>query len=275
MNFVQVRLAGGLGNQMFEYSFARAYAEKHGFELRCLTGILHKFFVLPPNAPADQDLPERPNTECEKWDGESSVTIIGMGQMQKNLDYYSKAKVREWFTLRPEYAELVKDVPAMELVANVREGDYTYSCNPLVLIDRNSFLDACDQYGLDKSKLYFLDGETHYRIPQIEVGKPWNELDDYEKGKLEGDKCRLDWLPDWAVLLRAKVLLRPNSTFSWWGAELGTHERVFCPDLSGVDPDAGIAGLLRKPQKVPFVEGNHTPMARGYWFCTELRLKET
>lgn len=275
MSFVQVLLAGGLGNRMFEYAFARGYAERHGLQLRRETCILDKIFDIPEDPPADvANAPNRSAENVHEWDGESGVTILGMGQHQRCLDYYSRAKVREWFRLRPNLEELVRDVPSMELVASVRQGDYAYACNPMVLIDPQSYVDACDQHGLDKHKIYWLHSELHYRVPQIDVELPWMNLNDHEKGKLPGMGARLDFLPDLALMMRAKVVLRSNSTFAWWAATLG-DARVFCPNLDGIDAAAGLWDEMRHPQKVPFVEGNHKPMISGMWFCTDLNLKNT
>ena len=70
---------------------------------------------------------------------------------------------------------------------------------------------------------------------------------------------RLDYLPDLALMMRAQVLMRANSTFSWWAAALGTA-RVFSPDTSKVNARDGLRGNDRFPQFVPFVEGNHPPV---------------
>ena len=121
--------------------------------------------------------------------------------------------------------------------------------------------------------MYFLDGETHYRIPEIPVESPWVNLDATQQGKI-GDAARLDFLPDLALMMRAKVLLRSNSTFAWWAATLGDAERVFSPDIRAVTPAGPVPGTLyRAPQDVPFVEGNHMPMAWGWPFLSELHLK--
>ena len=277
MNAVQVSLSNGLGNQMFQYAFARSYAERHGYELHTPQTPLRRIFQID-DPPADRDLPLMAGDHSQTGygfgvlrDGAYDVELTGQRQHQEDLTS-TRRDAKRWFRLRPEMEELVKDVPSMELVANLRRGDYTYGCNPFVVVSEASYLDACDEFGIDKSKVYWLDGETHYRIPGIPVDKPWVALTAEEQGKV-GSNMRLDFLPDLALMMRAKVLLRSNSSFAWWAATLGDNERVLSPDVSKVDANAGIAGLFRTPQKVPFVEGNHPAMCWGWPFLSELHLK--
>ena len=82
----------------------------------------------------------------------------------------------------------------------------------------------------------------------------------------------MDFLPDFVVMMRAKNLLRANSTFGWWAHELGSNDRVFCPDVTKVDANQGIQGQKRVPQFVPFVEGNHMPVVPCIPYLSELRL---
>ena len=274
MNVVQVLLAGGLGNQMFQYAFARAYAERIGAELRvstskycpASTGLLGRLFGIE-YPPADQEgcVPVE-SSVFEDWDGQTNVTILGMAQQQKNL-IYGRRQAREWFTLRPELVKLLVDVPSMELVANLRQGDYTFACNPFSWISRESYEDCCSRFGLFHSKIYWLDGETHYRVPQVPVEKAWVELTDDEK------MHRYDYLPDLALMMRAEVLMRANSTFSWWAAALG-NARVFSPDVSKVNAADGIVNGQRVPQFVPFVEGNHPPVVWEPATTSELHLAD-
>ena len=277
MKVVEVSLSNGLGNRMFQYAFARSYAERHGYELHTPPCVLQKIFQID-DPPAVDDFPLMAGDHSQTGygfgvlrDGAYNVTLTGQRQHQEELTY-TRSDAKRWFKLRPKIAELVKNVPSMEVVANLRRGDYTYSCNPFVVVSEESYLYACDQFGIDKTNIYFLNGETHYLIPEIAVQRPWVNLDANEQGK-SGDSMRFDFLPDLALMMRAKVLLRSNSTFAWWAATLGDNDRVFSPDIREINPHEADHGLYRSPQHVPFVEGNHMPMCFGWPFLTELHLK--
>jgi hypothetical protein len=276
---IEVDLSNGLGNRMFQYAFARSYAERHGFELHSTPCILQKIFQIddPPDTDNFPLVAGDHSRNGIPWgvgdrDGEYNIRLTGQRQHQEELTY-TRSDAKRWFKLRPDMEELVKNVPSMEVVANLRRGDYAYACNPFVVVSEESYLRACDQYGIDRSKVYFLNGEMHYRIAEIPVDRPWVNLNDVEQGKT-GNNGRLDFLPDLVLMMRAKILLRSNSTFAWWAATLGDNERVFSPDIRGITPSGPIPGTqYRAPQLVPFVEGNHMPMAWGWPFLSELHLK--
>ena len=266
MSFVQVEMAGGLGNRLFQYSFARKYAEVNGLELHTKPYPWQNVFDLD-DKPTIDGLETRDHSGWLEWEGKGGFNIVGMGQHQRFLTY-TRSDVKRWFRLKPECLELVKDVPSLELVANLRRGDYRNACNPFIVVSEQSYLDCCDQHGLPKEKLFWLNGEEHYRVPGIKVEKAWEALNDREKER------SLDFLPDLALMMRAKILLRSNSTFAWWAATLGNNERVFCPDVRAVDPNKANQGHKRLPQTIPFLEGNHMPVAWGFDFLSELHLAE-
>ena len=62
---------------------------------------------------------------------------------------------------------------------------------------------------------------------------------------IEGIPSEFSFLPDFVALMQADVILRANSTFSWWAAAL-SNARVLAP----------IVGDLCGKQDVSFVEGN-------------------
>ena len=268
---VNVRLGGGLGNKLFVYAFARAYAERYGFELHVDGCYPHlpwqRIFSGIDHPSIERELPARESFKLEEWEGDGDIMITGYCQHQKNL-IYTRHQVREWFQLKPEMLELVKAVPAMEIIANLRLGEYCYACNPFIWIDWRAYIDCCGYYGLPTQTLYFQDGNEHYRIPEIPIEKPWVELTGEERER------SIDYLPDLALLMRTKILLRSNSTFAWWAATLGNNQRVFCPDVAKVNAADGIINGHRVQQWVPFVEGNHTPMVTGWEYLSDLHLKE-
>jgi hypothetical protein len=181
MKAVQVSLSNGLGNQMFQYAFARSYAERHGYELHTPQTPLRAIFEIN-DPPADRKLPLMAGDHSQTGygfgvlrDGAYDVELTGQRQHQEELTY-TRRDAKRWFKLRPEMEELVKNVPSMEVVANLRRGDYTYGCNPFVVVSEDSYIEACGQYGIDATRIYWLYGETHYRIPGIPVDKPWVAL---------------------------------------------------------------------------------------------------
>jgi hypothetical protein len=251
---------------MFQYAFARKYAEVNGLTLHTKPHHWQHVFDIQDEPPID-GLHSADNSGWHEWEGKGGFSIVGLSQHQRCLTY-TRSDCRRWFKLKPEVEELVKDVPSMEIVANLRRGDYCYSGNPFVVVSEGSYLACCDKFGLPKDKIFWLNGETHYRVPGIPLDIPWDGLNQLQRWS------RFDFVPDLVLMMRAKILLRSNSTFAWWAATLGNNERVFCPDLTGIDPTKANIGPKRLPQDVPFVEGNHTPVAWGYDFLSDLYLED-
>lgn len=259
MSVIVCRPGLGLGNGMCAYAFARAYANRVGAELQMGDWIGKKVFGLT-EPPITTGLVKRSDLEFEKWDGETNIEIEGYAQHQKHLIYSRKDALR-WFRFLPEYLELVRDVPAKPLVAQLRWGDFI-SAHNFIAISTASYVNACHQFNLNYMELYFLNNVEHYRVEGIEVGLPWTE-------QSIGDKLtRLDWLPDFFLLMRAKILLRGPSTFGWWAGVLGEHHRIFSPNQAGI----AHAGPRPLHQDVPFVEGNHMPITAWWEGHSELRL---
>lgn len=73
----------------------------------------------------------------------------------------------------------------------------------------------------------------------------------------------LAFLPDFYLLTKTPVLLRGNSSFSWWASVLN-HGITYSPVIDGLG-----AG----EHNVDFVLGNH-PRLSHHSFCTDLYLKE-
>lgn len=236
---ITTNLIGGFGNQLFQYAFARAYAEQIEATLQTPPWVGQRIFdLIDPSV--ETALPER--TLQELHPGETNVALRGYFQNQTALDHYSRADVRRWFRLRPWAVDVAADLPRHRLAAHRRVGDYVGL--GFVIVSVQSYRRACEVHELAADDLVFVTEEQAQRMPDC-------------------DAAGVPFLPDFLRCMRAEVLLRGNSTFSWWAAALGTG-RVFAPL---------VADLQSGERDVDFVEGNH-PRCISYGDLTDLYLRE-
>lgn len=147
-------------------------------------------------------------------------TLGGYRQDQASL-IYTRSQVREWFKLRPEIVSQLVNVPSWEMLAHRRVGDYPDLGYPVVSVE--SYHAACEKFGYDWKSLRFVSEDD----PLLVIGLP-------------------EWLPDFYRMMRAKVLFRANSSFSWWSSALSNAE-VYSPVVDGLGAGA---------HDVEFVRGN-------------------
>jgi hypothetical protein len=253
---ITVTLQEGFANRLCQYAFARAYAEKMGCELRTSFWMGQEIFNINDPLP-DRVLPDRDIESFPDWDGQVDINLVGWGQHQKHL-IYSRADARRYFTFRPEILEKLMMVPQIGVAAHIRWGDFLHvPAANFIAISKESYYRCCYQYGLPVDRLRFVSEEDPIVVPGISTGS-WDppHSEHHTRGR-EDKKTSLGFLPDFFALMRAKVLIRSNSTFGLWAGFLGTQERVFSPNLTDIQkqPEA---------QDVPFVEGNHMPIT-GHW----------
>ncbi len=240
---------GRAGNQMFLYAFARGYAEAHGAELRTNDWIGRRIFanvnealVSDENLPQtriDSDMPDA----MDRYFGRVDIDLRCYSQHQVYLQFYTRKKCREWFTLKPEFERYAPKMPFN--AAHIRRGDY---------IDTGSFAHS-----------YAAVSEASYDRAIVEHGiqGPVTKICEGWRPPPEDLPKMLSWIPDWLAMRDAPVLLRANSTFSFWAGVLG-HGEVYSPlvhDLVG-------------PQDVPFVKGNWACTAGKFRNQSNLHLKE-
>ena len=231
MAIVQVKLLGGFGNQLHQYAAVRKHAEMNGATLEISPGGWYgeKLFGLT-DPYWSCDLPEVNDGCCGMGPtiepGQVNVRVGGYFQMQRWVGTLSKAELRRWFAIPQKWLDAVPPLPLSYIAAHLRQADYINHqcfCN----VTRESYLKAIEEHKLDINKLQWVE-------------------QDKAKSVWLFDSMGFPFLADFVTLMRADVLLRANSTFSWWAAALGTGE-VYSPvveDLNGW-------------QTVPFVKGNH------------------
>lgn len=232
---------GRFGNQLFGYAFARGYCERHGLELHTDPWIGEQIFEIS-HPRCDEELPRIEETMV--GDAFGDVSYRSYSQSQQCADFYTVEQCRRWFKFLPDIRSALSKVHIPDddyLVAHVRHGDfkgYGYA-----LCAEASYRKAADEFGYAEHEVRFVREES----PLIDR---WFGTD-------------LEFLPDFFRLMRAPILFRANSSFSFWPALLGEHERVFSPVIDG------LAG--GQEHDVRFVEGNH-PRLSHHAFVTELHV---
>lgn len=200
MPVITANLLGRFGNQAMQYLFARAYAEQNGWDFQCEPWIGQRIFELNDKPIMDQ-WPRR--SELDLKDGEYNINLYGYAQHQRCM-IYTKKQAQDWLKFRPGIAEKLEECRLQddEIVAHRRAGDYFGYGYPVV--SEKSYYDACEKFGL-KGELHFVSEE-----------KP---------GWCGGFEGELGFLFDFYRLMKAPILLRGNSTFSWFAALLGSGGR--------------------------------------------------
>jgi len=247
VQFTQLGNFGRFGNQLFQYAFARAYAEKYDAVLETPTWIGEEIFNIP-NTPLSCKLPTH-GVDVIPW-GTVNIDLLGYFQTKDCFSLLSKRKLKEWFVFQDRWLPYLK--PTEEVVAHSRVGDYaTFWSAVFCRVSKKSFVEACLKFDIPTEKLVYLTEEN----PTID-----ESLNDVSYSKVSnsmyGTGCYLDngisFLADFFRMINSKVLLRGNSTFSFW-AGFFKGENVYSPMVQGK------VGL----QDVEFVEGNESAICNN------------
>jgi hypothetical protein len=127
---------GQFGNQLFQYAYARAYAESIGAELHTPDWIGRSLFALT------EPIMQEPG----------DVDLVGYFQQPEHLSLLSRAKLKEWF----RFAKPI-DVPKHDLVFHKRRGDYLSYPDFWGVVSDDSYNQAASQVGLDPNDAVILD----------------------------------------------------------------------------------------------------------------------
>lgn len=244
---VIVRTLGRFGNQVIQYLFARAYAESVGAEFRTDPWDGEKVFDLNDKRVGTDCPPLTRRSELDYLPGETNIEFVGYAQNERAM-LYTKAQVKAW--LKPKFSEEeIFDVHHRfgdNIIAHRRIGDYIGYGYPVV--SQASINCGLMKFGFDPRSCWTCTEE----MPTMWISRP----------------CPLPqelwFLQDFYRMVRAKVLFRGNSTFSWLAGCLN-EGRVFSPVIDGLK--GGVE------HDVEYVEGNW-PRLANLDYTREMRIKE-
>jgi len=128
---------GRFGNQLFQYAYARAYAEELGAELHTPDWIGRSLF-------ADVKEPIMQN--------KGDVDLFGYFQDPEHLALLSRAKLKKWFEFQNP-----PQVKKYDLVFHKRRGDYLNHADIYAIVSDESYTRSALLKGFDPTKAIIFD----------------------------------------------------------------------------------------------------------------------
>jgi hypothetical protein len=223
---------GRLGNQFFQYAFAKAYSLKYNAILEIPNNwIGRKLFNI--NDPSISKSLSKTELDIIPW-GNVNIDLFGYFQFKDCYNLYSQQEVKTWFKFKDKWLNLFPKKESY-IACHLRRGDYedTYS-GIYCIITQKSYILACKKFNLDINKVIWVSEEN-------------------KKNNIECDKENIPFLPDFMTLYNADILIRANSCFSLWAGILSDKE-VYSPIVVGKTGS----------HDVEFVKGNEEMIVSDY-----------
>lgn len=215
---------GRFGNQLFQYAAARGYARKIGATLEIPPWHLGAALFKNIDHPIIQrPLPTMPINVVP--DNRCDVNLYGYFQSEDVFALYTMEDLRHWFEFQDWVKEAFKDLEPAATAAHIRRGDYvTTYAGAFCTIDEAAYQSAFAEYACPGSVTWVREDQPR-----------------------KFDRPGMEFLLDFYILMTAKVLVRANSTFSWWAGALGNQTAIYSPMIDG---------LRGHCKDVKFVPGN-------------------
>jgi hypothetical protein len=131
---------GLFGNQLFQYAYARAFAEELGAELHTPDWIGRQLFI-------GVDEPIMQN--------KGDIDLFDYFQNPEHLELLSKKKVKEWFKFKNP-----PKVQKHNVVFHKRRGDYLTHANQYAIVSDESYIKGAEKFNLDYTEALVLDQDN-------------------------------------------------------------------------------------------------------------------
>lgn len=219
MNFRSV-LIGGLGNQMFQYAFAKTLSLEYDCPLYIKSSsIIYRPYLLSIFGIIDNEgnsidwcsTISEPEIFSDKFNysnlQDSNYDISGFWQNEKYFKKFENS-IRKDFYLEP------LNIDENSVTIQVRRGDYVN--NPrFEYCDLSWYAKAINFFGL--SKINIISDDPHWCKWAFSAFNP-NIINGNEEYHLR-------------YMMSSKNLIISNSTFGWWGAWLSNSTNVIYPEV--------------------------------------------
>jgi hypothetical protein len=191
---------GRWGNSLFQYCFAKAYAERNNCELFIPKDWLGRQIFHIPERTIEEDLGYKlPFSELDNPKG-INIDVIGFFQKQEH-QIYTREQARQWLKFRKPF--IYPKERQFYIAAHLRRGDYLepFHLAKYAVINERSYIMAAKKNGYNPKDIIWVGEEI--------------------------SKCNL--VEDFQRVRNADIIFRSNSTFSYWACQLASHDNVFTP----------------------------------------------
>lgn len=233
---------GRWGNCLSQYSAAKKYAEMHNCRLQTPEWVGEKVFEI--NSERISTVLPTVEHDLLPW-GRQNINLHGYFQNQDIVSKMSRKELKSWFRIQERWKKRFPKKKPFYVACHLRRGDYcSVFSDVFCTVSENSYFNCLQSLGIQKEDVVFV-GDS---IPETA-----NDLKGMgiKHSAPAGDwGYDLEFLPDFMTLVNADIILRANSTFSWWAATL-SNAKVYSPL---VENKTGF-------QDVNFIEGNWPKIA--------------
>lgn len=229
---------GRFGNQLFQYAFAKSYAEKYNCRLQ-IPENWHgrKIFPNIVDESLDRKLPINYEGDINLFENQkTNIDLDGYYTTRFHTKIMDSDKIKKWFSFS-EQCFLPNMVPNFQYTA--------------VHLRRTDFIETISKECIEHwIKFYSCDN-----LPIIIVSDDQNMASKKENFGITNYNSDLQ---DFFILMNATNIFRTNSTFSWWASELSTKkQKTYSPIVFNK------LKIGQKNQFVDYKEGNYHVLAHG------------
>ena len=243
MKKVVVKLTGGLGNQMFQYSAGRLYSDLTGKQLQFYTKDLLNHSEGAVNRYLDLDIFENIKLEITedlpkiKFSDYNQIFKFGNNNEDIFLDGYFQSPIAitenniKAFYLGRCKTKLAKNLQSTiqnnDLCINIRRGDYVSKPSSLACHGflGQEYIDEAIKYFDNIRKVYVFSDEVDWCRENIKV--------DYPTVYVSNDYAGYKYFDYLRLMSSFDNMIIPNSTFAWWAAIFSNirnnTSKVVCP----------------------------------------------
>jgi len=232
MRIIQCSCLGNLGkfgNQMFQYCFAKTYAEITNSKLEIPEDWIGRKIFNIKDGIIKKPLPTVEENRSPLYIHDNhgklitNIDLYGFFQKIECYQLMSISKCREWLQIQDKWKHRFYKQYCY-IACHLRRGDFVTLHHSYPVIQEVAYINSIHKYGYKSNGILWFSEETAYADEEC------NELG-------------IDFLPDFMHLINADILFRGPSSFGFWAGVIGNN-KMYSPEVDFPDYGGGRVGFI-------------------------------